>query len=123
MFIRLFLLICSCDFTIDNTFLFCFLLIGEMAGKSNKSKAKRAAQSSAANSTEAAVQADAPAVTVPVPAPATASALDNGTVDAADTAVPEANQIPPPVPKADDGESQVANNDSQPKQGYLLWVF
>ncbi|VVB05448.1 unnamed protein product [Arabis nemorensis] len=89
-----------------------------MAGKSNKSKAKRAAQSSASSSTESAAQAEAiPAV--PVPAPVTASVPDNGTVEAVDSAVPEANQTPPPVPKADDGESQVASNDSQPKQGEL----
>lgn len=87
-----------------------------MAGKSNKSKAKRAVQSSAANSTESAAQAEAlPAVLVPPPV--TASTPDNGTVEAVDSAVPEANQVSPPVAKADDGESQVASNDSQPKQG------
>ncbi|KAL1199844.1 Clustered mitochondria protein [Cardamine amara subsp. amara] len=89
-----------------------------MAGKSNKSKAKRAAQSSNTNSTEPAVQTDAP---VPVPPPV--AAPDNGTINAVDSVVdsaaPEANQVLPPLPKTEESESQVTNNDSQPKQGEL----
>ncbi|ESQ45291.1 hypothetical protein EUTSA_v10010065mg [Eutrema salsugineum] len=81
-----------------------------MAGKSNKSKAKRAAQSSAASSTEPALQPDAPA---------SAPAPDNGTASVVEAAVPEANQIPPPLPKAEETESQVETNDAQPKQGEL----
>ena len=86
-----------------------------MAGKSNKSKAKRAAaQSSAANPTDSAPQSDVPA------APAPASVPDNGTVDnAVEATVPETNEVPPPVPNADDSDSQAvaASNDDQPKQG------
>ncbi|CAG7905893.1 unnamed protein product [Brassica rapa] len=86
----------------------------EMAGKSNKSKAKRAAQSSAPNPTDSALQPDAPA------APAPALAPDNGAAnDAVEAAVPETNEVPPPVPKEDESESQVASNDEQPKQGEL----
>ncbi|WZZ81469.1 hypothetical protein YC2023_102041 [Brassica napus] len=88
-----------------------------MAGKSNKSKAKRAAaQSSASNPTDSAPQSDVPA------APAPASVSDNGTVDnAVEATVPEANEVPPPVPNADDSESQAvaASKDDQPKQGEL----
>nr|VDD11346.1 unnamed protein product [Brassica rapa] len=85
-----------------------------MAGKSNKSKAKRAAQSSAPNPTDSALQPDAPA------APAPALAPDNGAAnDAVEAAVPETNEVPPPVPKEDESESQVASNDEQPKQGEL----
>ncbi|KAF8099761.1 hypothetical protein N665_0237s0016 [Sinapis alba] len=88
-----------------------------MAGKSSKSKAKRAAQSSAANSTESPLQSDVPAA----PAPAS-SVPDNGTVDnAVEATVPEANEVPPLVPEADESESQAvaASNDDQPKQGEL----
>ncbi|KAL0725831.1 hypothetical protein Bca4012_040430 [Brassica carinata] len=74
-----------------------------MAGKSNKSKAKRAAQCSAPNSTVTSLQSDAP----PTPAP------DN---DAVEAAVPETNEVPTQV---DESESQEASNDAQPKQGEL----
>ncbi|AEE78901.1 tetratricopeptide repeat (TPR)-containing protein [Arabidopsis thaliana] len=105
-----------------------------MAGKSNKSKAKRAAQSTTTNSTTD-VKSDAPAppvaATVPATAPVTAAAApvataaapvtapDNGTLTAVDSAVPEANEVAPTIPKADESESQVENNDAQPKQGEL----
>ena len=91
-----------------------YILLGEMAGKSNKSKAKRAAQSSSPNSTVSALQPDVPAAPAPAPAP------DNGAVEAA---VPETNEVPPPVPKEDESESQVASNDDQPKQGLLFMSF
>ncbi|KAF3581857.1 hypothetical protein DY000_02032931 [Brassica cretica] len=85
-----------------------------MAGKSNKSKAKRAAQSSSPNSTVSALQPDVPAAPAPAPAP------DNGAAnEAVEAAVPETNEVPPPVPKEDESESQVASNDDQPKQGEL----
>lgn len=82
-----------------------------MAGKSNKSKAKRAAQSSAPNSTASAPQSDAPAP-------------DNGAAnDAVEAAVPETNEVPPPAPVAAESESQEASNDEQPKQGLLFMPF
>uniref|UniRef100_A0A1J3FQ72 Clustered mitochondria protein homolog n=1 Tax=Noccaea caerulescens TaxID=107243 RepID=A0A1J3FQ72_NOCCA len=107
-----------------------------MAGKSNKSKAKRAAQaqaqSSTTNSTDAAIQSDASAAPAPVSAPApdngvVVTTVDSATADSAavdsaavDSAVAsEADQIPPPLAKADENESQVANNEAQPKQGEL----
>ncbi|KAG2325857.1 hypothetical protein Bca52824_008585 [Brassica carinata] len=77
-----------------------------MAGKSNKSKAKRAAQTSAPNSTVTSLQSDAPPA-APTPAP------DN---DAVEAAVPETNEVPTQV---DESESQEASNDAQPKQGEL----
>lgn len=95
-----------------------YILLGEMAGKSNKSKAKRAAQSSSPNSTVSALQPDVPAAPAPAPAP------DNGAAnEAVEAAVPETNEVPPPVPKEDESESQVASNDDQPKQGLLFMSF
>lgn len=85
-----------------------------MAGKSNKSKAKRAAQSSATNSsTVSALQSDSPAAPTPAPAPDNGAAADN----AVEASVPETNEVPPTVPKVDESESQEASNDAQPKQG------
>ncbi|CAN8254697.1 unnamed protein product [Cochlearia groenlandica] len=89
-----------------------------MAGKSNKSKAKRAAQISATNPAAAiAVQSDAPAS-----APSPALAPDNVAINVVDSVLPEeANEIPPPppVPKSDEREPEEATNDEQPKQGEL----